>query len=175
MTRRLIFLLLFLSACRAVPPGPGGEPSVQITFVQFNDHYVLEPIQEGERGGMARIATLVKQIRAESRHTLLALAGDTLSPSIMSTLLRGEQMVAAWNLLGLDVATFGNHEFDFGPAVLLERMRESRFVWLSANVLDRRRGRPFGPAVDRLVRKLGGIRVGLTGLTMPETRETSSP
>ena len=124
---------------------------------------------------MARIATLVKQIRAESRHTLLALAGDTLSPSIMSTLLRGEQMVAAWNLLGLDVATFGNHEFDFGPAVLLERMRESRFVWLSANVLDRRRGRPFGPAVDRLVRELGGIRVGLTGLTMPETRETSSP
>ncbi len=124
---------------------------------------------------MARIATLVKQIRSESPHTLLALAGDTISPSLLSTVLRGEQMVAAWNLLGLDVATFGNHEFDFGPTVLLERMRESRFVWLSANVRERSTGRPFGSARDRIQRELGGIRVGLFGLTMPETRDTSSP
>jgi len=124
---------------------------------------------------MARIATLVREIRAESPYTLLALAGDTLSPSVVSTFLRGEQMVAAWNLLGLDVATFGNHEFDFGPAVLLDRMRESRFVWVSANVRDRQTGRPFGPARDRLLKELGGIRVGIFGLTMPETESLSSP
>ena len=46
--------------------------------------------------------------------------------------------------MGLGVATFGNHEFDFGAAVLAERMRESRFPWLAANVLDRASGRPSG-------------------------------
>jgi len=42
----------------------------------------------------------------------------------MSALFKGRQMVEVWNLLGLDAATFGNHEFDFGPAVLRQRMDE---------------------------------------------------
>jgi 5'-nucleotidase len=162
-----------LAACVAREPD---RPPVRLTFLQFNDHYVLEAAdREGRTGGMARIATLVARTRAESPHTLLALAGDTISPSIMSTFLRGEQMIAAWNQLGLDVATFGNHEFDFGPATLLDRMRESRFVWLSANVTDRATGRPFGGARRTHVVERGGAAVGFFGLTVPDTPATSSP
>jgi 5'-nucleotidase len=150
------------------------RPAERVSILQFNDHYVLEPVDR-ERGGMARIATLVGRVRAESPHPLLVLAGDTISPSIMSTFLRGEQMVAAWNQLGLDVATFGNHEFDFGPATLLERMRESRFAWLSANVVDGATGRPFGGARPELLVERGGASLGLFGLTLPETGETSNP
>src|SRR5439155_674353 len=73
-------------------------------------------------------------------------AGDMLSPSPMSTVLRGAQMIAVLNAVGLDGATFGNHEFDFGPRVLRERMSESRFTWLSANVLELGGVRPFGGA-----------------------------
>ena len=124
---------------------------------------------------MARIATLVARTRAESPHTMLALAGDTISPSIMSAVLRGEQMIAAWNQLGLDVATFGNHEFDFGAPTLLARMRESRFVWVSANVLDRATGRPFGGARPTHVVERGGVQVGFFGLTVADTPQTSSP
>ena len=80
---------------------------------------------------------------------MLALGGDTISPSVASTLLQGRHMIAGLNALGLDLATFGNHEFDFGPDVLAERMRESKFVWLSANVLERGTGRPFGGAAAR--------------------------
>jgi 5'-nucleotidase len=149
---------------------------VRLTFLQFNDHYILEPVdREARKGGMARIATLVARTRAESPHTLLALAGDTISPSIMSTFLRGEQMIAAWNELGLDVATFGNHEFDFGPQTLIARMRESRFVWVSSNVFDRATGRPFGAARAVHLVERGGARVGFFGLTVPDTAETSSP
>ena len=43
-------------------------------------------------------------------------------------------MIDAWNQLGLDYSVFGNHEFDYGDAVLLERMKESNFKWLGANV-----------------------------------------
>jgi 2',3'-cyclic-nucleotide 2'-phosphodiesterase (5'-nucleotidase family) len=162
-----------LSACVAREPDLA---PVRLTFLQFNDHYILEPVdREGHKGGMARIATLVARTRAESPHTLLALAGDTISPSIMSTFLRGEQMIAAWNALGLDVATFGNHEFDFGPATLRERMRESRFVWVSSNVIDRATGQPFGGARATHVLERGGVAVGFFGLTLPDTAETSSP
>jgi 5'-nucleotidase / UDP-sugar diphosphatase len=149
------------------------RPPERLTVLQFNDHYILEPV-DARRGGMARIATLVAGVRRETPHTLLVLAGDTLSPSVMSAYVQGAQMIAAWNELGLDVATFGNHEFDFGPATLQDRMRESRFTWLSANVVDRGTGRPFGGArgEHRLAR--GRVTVGLFGLTLPETRETSA-
>ena len=162
-----------LSACVAREPD---RPPVRLTFLQFNDHYILEPVdRERQKGGMARIATLVARTRAESPHTMLALAGDTISPSIMSAVLRGEQMVAAWNQLGLDVATFGNHEFDFGAPTLLARMRESRFTWVSANVLDRATGRPFGGARPTHVVERGGVPVGFFGLTVADTPQTSSP
>ena len=162
-----------LGGCVAREPD---RPPVRLTFLQFNDHYVLEPADRaGQKGGMARIATLVARTRQESPHTLLALAGDTISPSIMSAVLRGEQMIAAWNQLGLDVATFGNHEFDFGPPTLLARMRESRFAWVSSNVLDRATGQPFGGARATHVVERDGVAVGFFGLTVADTPQTSSP
>jgi 5'-nucleotidase len=138
-----------------------------------NDVYQIEPDARG-RGGLARVATLVRELRRETPHTLLVLAGDTLSPSLYSTFFRGRQMIEAWNAVGLDIAIFGNHEFDFGPAVLIERMRESAFAWLATNVLDRDTGRPFGGAARWLRRELDGVRMGLVGLTTLDTAVMSS-
>lgn len=115
----------------------------------------------------------MRRLRREADHTLFVLAGDTLSPSTLSSLLRGRQMVEAWNALGLDAATFGNHEFDWGPAVLAERMAESRFAWVSTNVWDRHTRRPFGNASSWLRLDWSGTRVGMVGLTTPETARTS--
>jgi len=179
--RGLVVVLLCLglvSACASAtaPPAPSHDANlVHLTFLHISDLYALEPVDGGRRGGMARLATLVRRIRAENPNALLLLAGDTLSPSPLSTVLQGRQMVAAFNALGLDLATFGNHEFDFGPAVLVERMRESKFVWLSANVRDRRSGAPLGGAERARLVTLGGVAVGLFGLTMSDTAHTSSP
>jgi 5'-nucleotidase len=172
--RAAILALAVLALLGGCGPLEADRPPVHLTVLQFNDHYILEPVDR-DRGGIARVATLVKSVRAQSPNTLLALAGDTISPSIMSTVLKGEQMIAAWNLLGLDVATFGNHEFDFGPAVLRARMQESRFPWVSANVLDRASGQPFGGARPEVLLERGGAAVGIVGLTLPETAENSSP
>lgn len=169
----LVPLAAFLLAgCAAVPCAE--RPPLRVQLLLVNDVYQLEPDADG-RGGLARVAALVRTLRRENPNTLFALAGDTLSPSLLSSILRGRHMVEAWNALGLDVATFGNHEFDFGPAVLLERMRESRFLWISANVLDRATGRPFGGARGWLVRDFGAARVGVVGLTVPDTANTSNP
>ena len=176
LSRLVLGFVLLLAAC-AAPLRPLGvaAPEVRITLLQLNDVYVLEPVDEGRRGGLARLATLIKRIRGENPATLVMLAGDLISPSAASTVLRGQHMVAGMNAIGLDLATFGNHEFDFGPALLAERMRESAFTWLSANVLDRRSGRPFGGARPDLVLTLAGVRVGLFGLTLPEAARTSNP
>jgi len=175
--RLVLVTLLLLVACASPlrPVGHLAQPEVRITLLQVNDVYTLEPVDEGRRGGFARLATLVKRIRRENPATLMALAGDVISPSVASTLLRGEQMIAGLNAIGLDLATFGNHEFDFGPSVLTQRMRESAFTWLSANVLDRRSGRPFGGAQPDVFLTLAGVRIGVFGLTTPETVKTSSP
>jgi 2',3'-cyclic-nucleotide 2'-phosphodiesterase (5'-nucleotidase family) len=163
-----------LVACASVGERAAND-LLRLTLLQINDHYVLDPVDGGRRGGMARLATLVREIRRENPNTIFALAGDFLSPSVESTYLQGAQMIGALDAIGLDLATFGNHEFDFGPAILLERMRESKFRWLSANVLDRRSGRPFGTASADALLTLGGLRVGFFGLTTPETAQTSRP
>ena len=133
---------------------------------------MLDPV--AGRGGLARVATLVRALERESPNTVFALAGDTISPSLLSTLRRGAQMIEGWNALGLGVATFGNHEFDFGPAVLARRIGESRFPWITSNVVDGATGRPFGGARRWLRRDFDGVRLGLIGLTTPDTARTSN-
>src|SRR6185369_8614217 len=103
------------------------------------------------------------------------MAGDTISPSVESITYKGAQMIEAWNAIGLDYATFGNHEFDFGPDVLQERMKESKFPWIAANVIDTRTNQPFGDAKRYVVREFGGVKIGLFGLVLPETKITSKP
>jgi 5'-nucleotidase len=115
-------------------------------------------------GGLARVATLKRQLAASGRTPLLLLAGDFLSTSVASTVFKGEQMIAALNAAGLDMATLGNHEFDFGVDVLLQRMAEAKFTWLIANVVDVRTNAPIGGAVPYVVRTYGSLRVGFFGI-----------
>src|SRR5262245_44306520 len=171
----IVVIAAALAACAASGGRAPDADLLHVTLLQINDHYVLEPVDGGRRGGMARLATLVRDLKRENPNTIFALAGDTLSPSVESALMRGAQMVAALNAAGLDFATFGNHEFDFGPEVLLERMKESKFSWLSANVIDRRSGQAFGGASTDVLLTLGGARVGLFGLTTTQTAQTSRP
>jgi 5'-nucleotidase len=148
---------------------------VRVTLLQVNDVYQFAPVDGGTRGGLARVSMLRKEIMKESPHTLFLMSGDTISPSIESNTYKGKQMIEAWNAGGLDYATLGNHEFDFGPAVLQERMRESNFKWLAANVVDKKTGRLFADTPEFVVREFDGVKVGLFGILLPETLQTSRP
>src|SRR5437016_7830203 len=95
---RLVWLVLacLLAGCAAPDtrtPAAAPPRAVEITLLQINDAYVLEPVDGGRRGGMARLATLVKRLRAAHPNVVFAHAGDMLSPSPMSTVLRGAQMI----------------------------------------------------------------------------------
>src|SRR5499427_4647268 len=136
--------------------------STPVTFLQINDVYSTVPI-DGV-GGLARVATLKQQIAAAGKTPVLVIAGDFLSPSVASSVFKGEQMVAALNAAGLDFATLGNHEFDFGIDTLLARMAEAKFQWVVSNVIDRQTGRPVGGAAPYVIRTAGQLRVGILGL-----------
>jgi 5'-nucleotidase len=144
-----------------------------VTLLQVNDVYQFTPVDGGKTGGLARVLTKRKEIMSKSPHTLFLMAGDTISPSIESNTHKGKQMIEAWNLAGLDFAALGNHEFDFGPKTLRERISESRFTWLAANVFDKETGKLFADTPEFVVRKFDGVSVGFFGLLLPETLKTS--
>ncbi len=133
-----------------------------LTILQINDVYATAPV--GDRGGLARVATLKRTLADAGRTPLLVIAGDFLSSSVESTVFKGEQMVAALNAAGLDMATLGNHEFDFGYDVLIRRMSEAKWQWVVSNVVDTGTGRPVGNAAPHIVRRFGALRVGFIGL-----------
>jgi 5'-nucleotidase len=151
------------------------EPTVTFTLLHVNDVYQFTPVEHGARGGLARLSTLRKQVMAESPHTLFLMAGDTLSPSVESTFHKGKQMIDAWNALGVDFAVLGNHEFDFGPDVLRQRIQESRFTWLGANVMDKRTNRTFADTPPFVIREVDGVKVGIFGVLLGRTKYSSKP
>jgi 5'-nucleotidase / UDP-sugar diphosphatase len=138
-----------------------------LTILQINDVYSTLPV--ADQGGLARIATLKQNLAAAGRTPLLVLAGDFLSPSVASNTFKGEQMIAALNAAGLDLATLGNHEFDFGVDVLIQRMREARWQWVVSNVIDTDTGQPIGGALPYLVRTFGTLKVGFLGFCLTTT------
>jgi 5'-nucleotidase len=164
-----------LSPIRPASAQQDRDCPVRVTLLQVNDVYQFAPVDGGTRGGLARVLTLRKQIMSESPHTLFLLAGDTISPSIESNTYKGKQMIEAWDASGLDYATFGNHEFDFGPDVLRERIRESHFKWLAANVIDKKTGKLFADTPEFVVREFDGVKIGIFGILLQETLQTSRP
>ena len=143
--RILAFILLSASlACtttkKTASTEPGPPQTVDFIILQMNDVYELSPQENGAVGGLARVATLRKELLKETPHVLTVLAGDFLSPSLLGTLklngerIKGRQMVETMNALGLDLVAFGNHEFDLKEEELQKRINESRFVWLTTNI-----------------------------------------
>lgn len=171
-SRIILTFVLFVSTFPAIT-GQQSECNVRVTLLQVNDVYQFAPVDLGTKGGLARVLTLRKSIEQENPNTLFLFAGDTISPSVESITYKGAQMIDAWNTARLDYATFGNHEFDFGPDVLKERMKESKFGWIAANVIEKSTGKPFGGAEPFVIREFGGVKIGIFGLVLPETKSLS--
>lgn len=146
---------------------PHPRDRAPLTILQINDVYSTVPVDG--LGGLARVATLKRQLADAGHRVVMVLAGDFLSPSVASSFFKGEQMIETLNAAGLDLATLGNHEFDFGDDVLVERMHASKFRYVISNVVDTNTGRPIGDASPYLVEAYGNLRVGYIGLVLTTT------
>ena len=168
------FVLVLVSLPLTSAVHAAAEKKLQkLTLMQLNDVYQVAGVEGGKRGGLARVATLVKKIRREEGQAAFLVAGDFISPSVASKLFQGEQMIAALNSAGVDYVTFGNHEFDLGVPVLLERMKQSKFKWIVSNVRNTSSQKPFEGVETTRVLQLNGVKVGVFGLLTTRSKTLS--
>ena len=148
------------------------EP-VTITFLHCNDVYEIGP-KPGKGGGFAPFMSLLEVERRRTANSITTFGGDLISPSVLSGLTKGQQMIELSNAIGIEVAVLGNHEFDFGPEVAKERIGQSHYPWLGTNVLGKD-GQPAVGTHDLKLMTVAGYKIGFFGVLTPETAQLSSP
>jgi 5'-nucleotidase len=157
----------FDSLSRAQVTGIGSGRTV-ITILHTNDtHSQIEPLPANDKyagkGGVARRATLVKQVRKENPNTLLIDAGDAFQGTPYFNFYKGEVEYKTMSAIGYDAGTLGNHEFDNGVDALAAAMKFATFDIVSSNYDVK--GTALEPRVKPyVVKTVGGIRIGLFGL-----------
>jgi len=163
-------------------PPPGG---IRIADPDDNTRKINVPA-----GGAEHMATLVKQLRQGTRNTIFVAAGDLIGASpFLSAMFHDEPTIESLSMMGLEVASVGNHEFDEGKAELL-RMQNggchptdncrgphpflgARFHYLAASTIETASGKTIFPPYE--VREFDGIRVAFIGLTLKGTPNLVSP
>lgn len=130
-------------------------------------------------GGAARLATAIRSRRAELAAqgvpVLTLDAGDQSQGTLFYTTYGGKAEVEMMNMIGFDAMTLGNHEFNRGPDSLAEMLATASFPIVSGNVRVAG-GHPLAGLIrDHLVVEAGGLRIGILGVTTPDTVFLSSP
>lgn len=114
------------------------DPYTRVFLLHTNDFHGRLQADSSGRGGSANMAGVINNLRWRygAENVLLMDAGDVFfaAPAI-SQLLLGESTIDIYNMMGYDLAIFGNHEFDKGQEVLQDRIMQSEFPWLGANVV----------------------------------------
>lgn len=142
----------------------------RLTLLHTNDtHSRIEPFGPGNgalsgKGGMARRATLVKELRSQLGNVLLLDAGDVFQGTPYFNQYKGSLDYKLMSMVGYDAATLGNHDFDNGVEGLLAAMVEAKFPFVNCN-LDMEGAPALAKRVQPwLVKEFPGVRVGITGV-----------
>ena len=155
--RAALLLSLSLAACSSAP---------RATVLYVTDAHEIAPVvdRHGDRGGVARLKTAVDRLKKGSPGAILVFGGDLAGGTLFGGVFRGEPMVDALGRAGVGLASFGQHDFDFGAAHARALVARSAFPWLTSNLVDRE-GRPFAGLPTRKLLRVGGLSVGFVGLT----------
>ena len=160
---RALLLLAVLPAPLLAAPLP---PVRAAAVLYVTDAHEISPVvdRQGDRGGVARLKTVVDRQKAESPGALLVFGGDLAGGTLFGGVFRGAPMVGALGRAGVGLATFGQHDFDFGAEHARGLVTRSAFPWITSNLVDRE-GRPFASLPTRKVVRVGALSVGFIGLT----------
>ena len=145
--------------------------SVTLRFLNVSDwHAQLDPLfvfGEGTFGGAAELSTYFQMERLANPNTLTLTAGDAFGASPpLSRFFEEEPAVVSMNLMGFDVDTFGNHNFNRGVGHLQQMIDLAEFQYVSANL--KKRDDNLTGVNDFEIFVVGGVKVGVIGMTNPE-------
>ena len=148
-----------------------GEKS-EVTILYTNDvHTYID--KQAPQLTYAAIAALKQSYQDAGKKVLLVDAGDHVQGTAYGSMDQGASIIELMNAAGYDVATPGNHEFDYGMDRAKELMRDADFPYLSCNWVDLRTNLRVLPEIKVFVR--GGVRIAFVGITTPETFTKSTP
>ncbi len=191
-----------LSACASVPatPTPAKPATIELSIFSINDfHGHIQPqsptplsprlpdpktgeVKPQPAGGVAYLATVLNQLRAQRPNQVFVAAGDLVGASPqMSSLLKDEPTLTALGELGLFASSLGNHDLDAGLPELLRKTRGecpatgcawpefkgASFPYLAANMFDTQTGKRVLPAYA--LKDIGGLKVAFVGAVTHDT------
>lgn len=136
------FILIFSTFSTTVNAAPAAlTPVADVTFtiLHTNDFHGQLIYKEGSTSnpGYSRVAGYFAAVRTAvgADKVLVVDAGDEMQGSLLSNMYKGESTIGAFNAAGVNVATFGNHEFDWGQTVLADRTAQATYPFVSANIV----------------------------------------
>jgi 5'-nucleotidase len=203
---RSILLAFAITTTLATPSLAQTPAPVELRILAINDFHgnlrpppggiaIADPADKTKKtvvpaGGAEHMATLVKELRDGHKNTVFVAAGDLIGASpFLSAMFHDEPTIEALSMMGLDVASVGNHEFDEGKDELL-RMQYggchpvdkcqgphpftgAKFHYLAASTVEKTTGKTVFPAYE--IRTFEGIPVAFIGLTLKGTPSIISP
>lgn len=173
--RRTLTLALIAGAFTVSAAFAQDDESFDLTLIHTNDEHAYHTPNSNGDGGQARLATVIDQIRASVANSLLVDAGDRFTGTLFHQLYRGQDNAQIMNLLGYEVMTLGNHEFDDGDDVLAAFIEAVNFPVVSANVTVPEDNPLSGLYTSTVTLEVGGEQIGIIGLTTAETAYIASP
>jgi 2',3'-cyclic-nucleotide 2'-phosphodiesterase / 3'-nucleotidase len=174
----LLLIVLVLAVFFAGLPLAGQTPAQRVHIVVLSttdlhgnilpiDYYTDKP----DNRGLAKVATLIKQVRKDNPNVVLVDSGDTIQGTPLVYFHNKKNntpphpMMLTMSALKYDAMAVGNHEYNFGLKVLEKARSEANFPWLSANTYDE--GTTNTHYKPYIVKEVAGVRVGILGLTTP--------
>lgn len=174
--RKVVATIAAVALTTSISPALAQDNVVNGDVVYFQDMKEFEPRvwKDGsEHGGMARLATVLESVQEQENGALIAVGGDVASGTLFNSVYRGKPFVDAFNTMGVDVANFGNHDFDFGADYALELVESASFPWISTN-LATPDGEPFSPDGTTALLDQGDLKIGFIALTHELQRTPAS-
>ena len=159
--------------------------NVKITILGTTDlhaniyNWSYEDGKETEDTGMAKVYSVIQEVRAANPNTLLLDNGDTIQGTILSDdlynfdLALKQPVIDVMNFMKYDAMTLGNHEFNFGQEMVQKIVKEAEFPILAANATYAKDGsylvKPY------IIKEVAGVKVGILGLTNPNIPKWDGP
>lgn len=162
----LLTLIMALSLCSA--SAFADEAKGEVVVLYTNDVHCGVDANLGYSG----LALIKDTLEKQGKEVVLADIGDAIQGDTIGTLSKGEYIIDIMNEVGYDVATPGNHEFDYGMEQFLALTEEAEFPYVSANFFDKDGNTVFDPYT---IIEAGGMKLAFIGVSTPKTITSSTP